>query len=191
MRTSGHEDALSEKPACWRWHVSPKVRNWVTRHEASRASQPAWYTEADWREEALYVGICSWQKCRCAICGRSTRGRRETVSRLVVDHDHGTGLIRGFLCLGCNAAEGRHNVKRRLYSNYRLRNPASILELEIPYTSSWAKVGDSADETRRRSAHLHDVRDRIHRLRSAGESVPDHLVDELMKIATANVRAMR
>ena len=44
------------------------------------------------------------QKGRCAICGRTSR--EADTPRLVVDHDHATGKIRGLLCNGCNAGLG-------------------------------------------------------------------------------------
>jgi hypothetical protein len=37
---------------------------------------------------------------RCAFCGKKNR-------ELVTDHDHGTGLIRGYLRRGCHTHEGR------------------------------------------------------------------------------------
>lgn len=48
--------------------------------------------------DALY----ELQDERCGICGY--RGR------LVVDHDHGSGMVRGLLCSGCNTREGKHGV---------------------------------------------------------------------------------
>ena len=44
----------------------------------------------------------------CAICGfeeevKSARGR---LRRLVIDHDHATGMVRDLLCSRCNAALG-------------------------------------------------------------------------------------
>lgn len=35
----------------------------------------------------------------CDACGRPS-------SKLQIDHDHGTGTIRGVLCLNCNSALG-------------------------------------------------------------------------------------
>jgi Recombination endonuclease VII len=38
------------------------------------------------------------QSGRCAVCGAT--------GRLVADHDHNTGLLRGLLCPSCNNREG-------------------------------------------------------------------------------------
>lgn len=55
---------------------------------------------------------------RCAICACN-------VDRLVNDHHHASGLLRGRLCLGCNVAEGRGD--HPLFEAYRRRPPAVIL----------------------------------------------------------------
>lgn len=47
-----------------------------------------------------YLELLQRQGGRCAICRRWAR------QRLVVDHDHGTGSIRGLLCTPCNAGIG-------------------------------------------------------------------------------------
>lgn len=39
----------------------------------------------------------------CAICRRAPSGRHK---RLVIDHDHVTGRVRGLLCRACNSAIG-------------------------------------------------------------------------------------
>lgn len=49
-----------------------------------------------------YVGMLRLQDGVCAIC----RSRQKDIRRLVVDHDHGTGAVRGLLCSHCNSALG-------------------------------------------------------------------------------------
>lgn len=45
-----------------------------------------------------YAAIYAAQGGVCYICRRATGARR----RLAVDHDHGTGYVRGLLCKTCN-----------------------------------------------------------------------------------------
>lgn len=47
------------------------------------------------------IDMFEWQDDRCARCSRSNVTRR-----LVLDHCHMTGLVRGYLCSSCNSAEG-------------------------------------------------------------------------------------
>lgn len=54
-----------------------------------------------------YQLMLAEQEGRCAIC-RIEPGRR----RLAVDHDHGTGQVRGLLCFGCNAMLERVDANR-------------------------------------------------------------------------------
>ncbi|MBD2831770.1 hypothetical protein ID871_09925 [Streptomyces pratensis] len=130
-----------------------------------------------------------FQNSRCAICGRKVGGRGPNgVDGLVIDHNHQTHLVRGLLCKGCNSTEGRHNVKNPRYGMYRSKNPASILDLAIPYESSW-RFRKSTDDVSTLSAQLHSLRDQIHEIQSASESVPNHLIDDLLKLATSALRA--
>lgn len=55
----------------------------------------AWRT---WPAPALGTSLHEWQAGRCAWCGYE--------DRLVKDHCHETGLVRGLLCHACNSHEG-------------------------------------------------------------------------------------
>lgn len=50
-----------------------------------------------------YERMSAQQGGVCAICAGSPSGKRPF---LYVDHDHGTGKVRGLLCNSCNAAIG-------------------------------------------------------------------------------------
>lgn len=47
-----------------------------------------------------YKSMSIAQNNRCIICGRTSK------KRLVVDHDHKTGAVRGLLCNYCNTGLG-------------------------------------------------------------------------------------
>lgn len=56
-----------------------------------------------------YMHMFEHQAGRCAVCSNTAKppmpGQR-FVERLVVDHDHATGTVRGLLCDNCNRALG-------------------------------------------------------------------------------------
>ena len=52
-----------------------------------------------------YDRILQSQAGNCATCGRTDSGRPKN-PRLVVDHNHKTGKVRGLLCSLCNVAIG-------------------------------------------------------------------------------------
>ncbi|MFB6632167.1 endonuclease domain-containing protein [Streptomyces sp. NPDC056362] len=70
--------------------------------------------------------LTTWQAGRCAVCG-------DTGRRLVLDHDHETGLARGWPCVSCNTREGLAVGPGTVFSQYRERPPAAILGLTIRY----------------------------------------------------------
>src|SRR4051812_35145553 len=53
-----------------------------------------------------YESMCAARNNLCDVCDGPPVGGRGAVSRLVVDHDHATGAIRGLLCNNCNTAIG-------------------------------------------------------------------------------------
>jgi hypothetical protein len=55
--------------------------------------------------EAQYQEMLVKQNGLCAICRLTNRSDH----RLVVDHDHKTGIIRGLLCHACNLMIGNSN----------------------------------------------------------------------------------
>ena len=74
-------------------------------------------------EQEHRSAFISWHAGRCAVCGFRD-------ARLVMDHDHDIGLIRGLLCRSCNLLEPHDNG---LFQRYRERPPALILGVRLGY----------------------------------------------------------
>jgi Recombination endonuclease VII len=108
-------------PACWAWPVTA-----ADREQAQRAAAPESERERERLCEELLV---AWHAGRCAICGafRGDPGR----GRLVWDHDHGTGYVRGLLCGSCNITEA--GSSRPEFVRYRARPPVVILGVSAFY----------------------------------------------------------
>jgi hypothetical protein len=116
--------ALAERqrpPACWDWPVEDS-------HRTRTADDDGWGM------------LVEWQAGRCAICG----GRSQ-----FLDHDHLTGLIRGWLCPSCNTQEGfAPNTPGTTFAMYRERNPATMLGVTIVYYSPFTGWAEPADPNR-------------------------------------------
>ena len=70
--------------------------------EAGRAAAKRWAKRPQYSRYGLsekeFAEMRDSQKGRCAIC--------QSEDRLVIDHDHDTGAVRGLLCHGCNVGLG-------------------------------------------------------------------------------------
>lgn len=75
-----------------RYHSLPTS----TRKEKARIN---WLKTQYGLTKENYIELCHQQDNKCAICSDS--------NKLVVDHDHITGKIRGLLCQACNGAIGK------------------------------------------------------------------------------------
>lgn len=80
---------MPEYPAVWDYPLVPIA-------ELRRQCQIA----LGWRVDPGYLNAMHyWQRGLCGVCGQAW-------TRLLLDHDHQTGLIRGYLCESCNVGEG-------------------------------------------------------------------------------------
>jgi hypothetical protein len=70
-------------------------------------------------------GVRLWQGERCAVCGLGD-------SDLVEDHDHETGLVRGWLCRSCNRLEPGSSSAQ--FKAYRAVPPMAMCGVVELYT---------------------------------------------------------
>jgi hypothetical protein len=98
-------------PVCWHWPTPETIT---------------------FKDERAAREFLQWWNRECAVCGDLGRG---LTPALVEDHDHETGLIRGYLCRRCNSSEWCSDSD--LFRKYRDRTPASILGLRLLYTGGW------------------------------------------------------
>jgi hypothetical protein len=87
------------------YHADPqkfneKARAWRLRNPGRTKAQ-----NARVRFE-VYDAFLNAQEGRCAICQKEPHEVAVRWNTLCIDHNHGTGWIRGLLCLHCNALLG-------------------------------------------------------------------------------------
>lgn len=103
--------------------MAKKAKEYRARNaEKVREMKPHWARKTAYgieREE--YEKLLSDQKERCAIC----YGVNKDGKALGVDHDHGTGRIRGLLCNTCNRSLGL------------LHDNIEVLKKAIKYLEFW------------------------------------------------------
>lgn len=115
---------MSDVPACWTWPV--------TAAEHERAYQAATAESERERECPCEELLVTWHAGRCAVCGAFREGPGQ--GRLVWDHDHDTGYVRGLLCGSCNTAEP--GSSRPEFARYRVRPPVVILGVSSFYAAA-------------------------------------------------------
>jgi hypothetical protein len=132
------ERYAAAEPNCWLWEVptSTELRELFFRKFGGEAEvyrfDLARYLED--QEALAYFHFESWHDQRCAICGARP-------TPLVLDHDHRTGLIRGYLCRSCNFSEGmRRGEPAGPYAKYRERSPATMMGISMTYTNGWGQT---------------------------------------------------
>jgi integrase len=92
-----------------------------------RPVEPAcwnWPAPVVYPDQDDHDALVDWHGGRCAICDGAAGD--------VLDHDHHTGFVRGWLCKSCNVTEGRSDEE--VFVKYRERNPATILGVEMIYS---------------------------------------------------------
>lgn len=138
-----NRDRLLKRAAAWRAGWTEEQRQ---RQAASARRASARYKAKD-RGRAAFMAIASRyglsrqkfdemvraQFGRCAICGK-------TDPRLVVDHDHETGRVRGLLCVNCNQGIGQ------------LGDDIARLQLAIEYLREGANDAAKEQTTRQMGA---------------------------------------
>lgn len=102
-------------PACWSWPL-PHVPD---------GADP-------------WMVLANWQDDRCAICGRAEVGS-------VLDHDHQSGLARGWTCRTCNVQEGRSRRPLSRYARWRACPATAMLGLLLPYGGGWDNFDGQID----------------------------------------------
>jgi hypothetical protein len=135
-----------DEPACWSWPVPPlrDLETVVSARVAEGRSEDTVRMALDDDSAMIRVRFDEFHGRRCAICGASwERGR------LVEDHCHRTGQVRGYLCRSDNTREGRSGDL--VFVRYRRVHPAAIVDLHEMYSGpgweegwSWARDPQTA-----------------------------------------------
>src|SRR6266704_2618529 len=88
------KDEHPRKPRCATHRLA--LRNRQRKQNHGRQNETVYGITGEY-----YQRLLNHQDGVCGICGPIT-GRKGASRRLSVDHNHGTGEVRGLLCMTCN-----------------------------------------------------------------------------------------
>jgi len=71
-----------------------------------RATERNWEASGIDMDMSLRTMMEEANESRCSICGRTPEEVGRVARELAVDHNHGSGKVRGLLCHQCNAGIG-------------------------------------------------------------------------------------
>lgn len=130
----------------WNASLTPACHSWPVTADDRRAVVDLPKLPGNELDEASAAHglLHDWQQGRCAVCG----GRGGRSEDLVLDHDHTTALVRGWLCRSCNVAEPRSD--RGDFVKYRDRPPAVLLGVAARY---WDPFRGFAEPDRSELSH--------------------------------------
>lgn len=118
------------EPACWSWPApTADLLEKVRQRMLAESPEDGGYIHDD--RIVRWELLLEWMAERCAVCGQ----RRP--SSMVEDHDHETGLFRGYLCRACNGSESSGS-EDGIFGMYRRRNPAIIFNIKEEYSNLYA-----------------------------------------------------
>jgi len=129
------EWSASLAPACHAWPVTDAARSAV----AALADIDDELLQARHAQDVIW----QWQQGRCAVCGCQAQQHASDWwdhSGYVVDHDHHTALVRGWLCRSCNTSEP--HCDRGDFTKYRAQPPAAMLGIAVRYEHPWYGLVD-------------------------------------------------
>ncbi|MGW4947259.1 endonuclease domain-containing protein [Actinoplanes sp. NPDC004185] len=109
-------------PACWRWVTDRQTLDGL-RAQAATSTDPPSHVLPE--HHITFELLRLWDDGRCVVCSVTA------ANRLVRDHEHASGQLRGLLCSACTTAEGRSDSP--LFANYRRRPPVDLLSVEVLY----------------------------------------------------------
>lgn len=113
------------------WYCQGSKCKACKRADAQAARRRDVYGLAD----AAWQAIMELQGGRCAICRNRSRDRAPAV-----EHDHGTGRVRGGCCKGCN-----HDLLGGAHDSPRMLASALLYLLAPPTSGRWVRPEEGAD----------------------------------------------
>jgi len=97
-RRSYHKNKAKVQEYSRRWYEANKDRLAVQRQQSRHVKKNQDLKRLYGLTLDEFQALQEKQDHRCAVCGE--------IAKLVVDHNHSTGLVRGLLCSSCNRALG-------------------------------------------------------------------------------------